>query len=374
MITSRDEREQLAEFNLLAGQRAKATTAYAAAITHLAAGAALLSEDSWDRRHELTFALELHRGECEFLTGALAEAEQRLAALSNRAANTVERATVACLRVDLYTTLDQSSRAIAVGLDYLRHLGIDWSPHPTEEEARHEYERIWSQLGGRAIEALIDLPLMSDAASLATLDVLTKLVAPAFYTDGNLLALITCRAANLSLERGNCDGSCFAYVLLGSFAGPRFGDYQAGYRFGRLGYDLVEGRGLRRFQARTYMDFGNVVLPWTKHVRAGRDLVRRAFEAATKVGDVTYAAFCGSQLATNLLAAGDPLDDAQSQAENGLAFAQKARFGSVIDRMTAQLGLIRTLRGLTPTFGSFDDEQLDELRIERHFSENPDLA
>ena len=87
--------------------------------------------------------------------------------------------TVACLRVDLYTTLDQSSRAIAVGLDYLRHLGIDWSPHPTEEEARREYERIWSQLGSRTIEELIDLPLMSDPASLATLDVLTKLGPPA---------------------------------------------------------------------------------------------------------------------------------------------------------------------------------------------------
>ncbi|MEA3134189.1 MAG: hypothetical protein QOG17_2035, partial [Gammaproteobacteria bacterium] len=374
LITSPDEREQLAEFNLIAGRRAKATTAYASALAYLSAGAALLREDSWERRHELTFALELNRAECEFLTGALVEAEQRLAALPNRAANTVERATIACLRADLYTTLDQSSRAIAVGLDYLRHLGIDWSPHPTEEEPRHEYERIWSQLGGRAIETLIDLPLMSDAASLATLDVLTKLVAPAFYTDGSLLALIACRAVNLSLERGNCDGSCFAYVLLGSFAGPRFGDYQSGYRFGRLGYDLVEGRGLKRFQARTYMDFGNVVLPWTKHVRDGQDLVRRAFEAANKVGDVTYAAFCGSQLATNLLAAGDPLEDAQIQAENGLAFAQKARFGSVIDRMTAQLGLIRTLRGLTPTFGCFDDEQLDELWIERHFSENPDLA
>src|SRR5206468_1978141 len=38
------------------------------------------------------------------------------------------------------------------------------------------------------------------------------------------------------------------------------------------------------------------------------------------------------------------------------------------------LGLIRTLRGLTPTFGSFDDKQFDEARIERRFSENPDLA
>src|ERR1700722_7854301 len=55
LVPSRDDREQLAEFNLLAGQRTKSTTAYAAAITYLAAGAALLSEDSWDRRHELTF-------------------------------------------------------------------------------------------------------------------------------------------------------------------------------------------------------------------------------------------------------------------------------------------------------------------------------
>jgi PAS domain S-box-containing protein len=375
LITSRDEREQLAELNLLAGQRAKTTTAYASALTYLTAGEALLPEDSWERRHELTFTLELQRAECEFLTGALAEAEQRLAALSTRAANTVERATVACLRVDLYTTLDQSSRAIAVGLDYLRHLGIDWSPHPTNEEARCEYERIWSQLGSRTIESLIELPLMSDPASLATLDVLIKIGAPAVYTDANLLALVVCRAVNLSLEHGNCDASCSAYVWLSLVAGPRFGDYRtAVYRFGQLGYDLVEGRGLTRFQARTYMEFGYGVVPWTRHVRAGRDVVRRAFEAANKIGDLTYAAYCGDQLNTNLLAAGDPLAEAEREAEEGLAFAQKMRFGLVIDAITTQLGLIRTLRGLTPTFGSFDDKQFDEPRIERRFSENPDLA
>ena len=375
LITSRDEREEFAELNLLAGRRAKDTTAYASALTYLAAGEALLPEDSWERRHKLTFALALHRGECEYLTGALAEAEQRLAALSSRAANTVERARVTCLRADLYTALDQSSRAIAVGLDYLQQLGIDWSPHPTEQEARREYERIWSQLGGRTIESLIELPLMSDPASLATMDVLAKIVPPAFYTDASLLALITCRAVNLSLERGNCDASCSAYEWLTMLAGPHFGDYRSAvYRFGQLGYDLVEGRGLTRFQARTYMDFGGSVLPWTRHVRAGRDLVRRAFEAANKVGDLNYAAYCGNQLNTNFLAAGDPLDEAEREAEHGLAFAQKMRFGLVIDMITSQLGLIRTLRGLTSTFGCFDDEQFDEARIERRFSENPDLA
>jgi hypothetical protein len=286
----------------------------------------------------------------------------------------VELATVACLRIDVHTTLDQTDRAVAVCLDYLRHLGVEWSPHPSEEEARREYERIWSQLGSRAIEELIELPLMSDPTSLATMDVLTKVFPPALFTDANLFSLAICRAVNLSLEQGNSDGSCPAYVSLSLIAGPYFGDYKAGFRFGRLGYELVEKRGLKRFQARTYMLFGSQIMPWTKHVRAGRDLVRRAFEIANKIGDLTFAAYSCSNLNSNLLAAGDPLMEVQREAENGLEFAQKARFGLVIDIITPQLGLIRTLRGLTPKFGSFDDGQFDELEFERHLGSQPVLA
>jgi PAS domain S-box-containing protein len=374
LITAPEERDQVAELNLIAGKRAKVSTAYASALKYLVAGAALLPEDTWERRHELIFQLELHRAECEFLSGALADAEQRLEALSARAASAVEQATVASLRVDLYTALDQSDRAVGVCLDYLRHLGIDWSPHPTEEEVRREYERIWSQLGSRAIEQLVDLPLMSDPASLATLDVLTKVVPPALFTDSNLLSLVICRAANLSLERGNSDGSCFAYVWLGVIAGPHFGNYKAGFRFGRLGYDLVEQRGLNRFETRTRMCFGNLVVPWTKHVRVGRDLLRRAFEAANKAGDLTFAAYSCQALNRNLLAAGDSLVEVEREAENGLNFAQKMRFGLVIDVVRSQLRLIRTLRGLTLKFGSFDEEGFDELAFERHLASETGLA
>jgi PAS domain S-box-containing protein len=374
LITSRHEREQVAELNLLAGKRAKASTAYASALTYLVTGAALLPGDSWERRHELAFELELLRAECEFLTGAMAAADERLNGLSTRAADTVERASVACLHVDLYTTLAQSSRAIDVGLDYLKHLGIEWSPRPTDEDVRREYERIWSELGSRMIEDLIELPLMRDPSSLATMDVLTKLGPSSLQTDANLFSLVICRAVNLSLDSGNCDGSCFAYVRLGMVAGSRFGDYQAAHRFGRLGHDLVERHGLKRFQARTYMCFGCFILPWTRHVRTGRDLLRRALQTANEMGDLTYVAYSGDHLTTNLLAAGDPLVDMQREAEKGLAFAQKARFGLVIAIAATQLGLIRTLRGLTPTFGSFDDGQFDELRIERRFTRNPDLA
>ena len=374
LITSQAEREELASLNMIAGKRAKVSTDYAAALNYLTEGAALFAEDRWERLHELAFALEINRAECEFLTGELSAAEQRLATLSTRTADTVESASVACLRVDVDTTLGQMGRAIAVGLNYLHHVGIEWQEHPTEEEARREYERIWSHPGSRTTEELIDLPLMSDPASRATIDLLTRLVPPTRFTDANLFCVSVCRAVNLSLEYGNCDASCYAYVTLGLIAGPLFGDYTAGFRFGQAAYELVEQRGLIRFQQQVYMIFGNMVLPWSKHIRGGREMLRRAFEVANGRGDLTFAAYTCDNLSENLLMAGDPLVEMQREAETGLAFVQKARFEFVADTIIGHLGLIHTLRGLTREFGCFDDGQLNELQFERHLSSKPELA
>ena len=130
--------------------------------------------DAWERRRELTFALELQRAECEFLTGALAEAEARLAELTSRAASLPDLATVTRLRVDLFMTLGRSDRAVAAGLDYLRRVGIVWPVHPTKNEVGQEYARISEQLGERPIEALLDLPRMTDPVACGTMDVLRR--------------------------------------------------------------------------------------------------------------------------------------------------------------------------------------------------------
>ncbi|MCU1258120.1 MAG: histidine kinase [Bryobacterales bacterium] len=373
LISSREEREELAGLNLIAGQRAKLSAAYASALTYLAAGAELLPEDGWDRRHDLAFALELNRAECEYMTAQLGPAEERLTALAARAATLVERAAVAALRVDLYTTIDESDRAITVGLEYLRQLGVNWSAHPSNEEVRREYEEIWSQLGTRAIEDLIELPILNDPASLATLDILTKLATPGFILDRNLHALANCRTVNLSLELGNCDASCPAYVSVAIIAGARFGDYQAGYRFGRLGCELAEQRGWKRFQPRTNSFFGALVMPCTRPFKSSRDLLCRAIEDANRIGDVVFAIGIRPTLCANMLAAGDHLVDVEREAERGLEFAEKARFGQVVGTIAAQLGLVRTLRGLTRQFGRFDDEQFEELAAERRFASNPSL-
>jgi PAS domain S-box-containing protein len=374
LISSGKERERLAELNLIGGRRAKSSTAYSSALTYLTAGAAMLSEDAWERRHDLAFALELHRAECEFLTGALAEAEARLAELADRAVTPSELGMLTRLRVDLFMTLGRSDRAIAVGLECLRRFGVSWSAHPTKKEVEDEYALLWRQLGDRPIEGLLDLPRMVDPVACATMDVVASLVTPALWTDRNLRRLVIGRMGNLSLEHGNGDASSYAYTAVGNVLGLYFGNYEAGFRFGELGLDLVGRPGMDRWKARVYLAFGNLAKPSVRHARTGCQLARSAFETAQQVGDLTYAGISCNNLVTQLLAIGAPLAEVHDEAKAGLEFARRARFGVVVSLITAQLGLIRTLRGLTPDFGCFNDDDFEENQFEQQLGDQPRLG
>src|SRR5258707_11338838 len=143
---------------------------------------------------------------------------------SDLARTTVDSAAVTRVRINLYTNLDHSDSAVEVGLEYLRRIDDRWSPHPTAQDVGQEYDRLWQRLGSASIEALLDLPLMTDPDRCATMDVLTVLTSPALFTNENLFRLIVGRMAILSLEHGNSDGSSLAYAWLGGVLGTYFGD------------------------------------------------------------------------------------------------------------------------------------------------------
>ncbi len=371
----RDEKAQVATIQLRAGRKAKASTAYTSACVYLVAGMALLDESDWGSHYDLMFGLWFERAECEYLTGQLASAEARLSLLSTRARTIVDSAAVTCVRLNLYTTLDHSDRAVEVGLDYLRRVDDGrWPMRATAEDVRRAYDRLLQRLGSGSIELLVDLPLMTDPDRRATMDVLTVLTSPALFTDLNFFRLVVCRMAALSLEHGNSDGSCLAYVWLGSVLGMYFGDYQAGFRFGKLGLDLVEKRGLDRFRARVYLVFAVHVAHWTQPLATSRAFLRRAFEAAQEAGDLSYAAYSCIDLTAHLFASGAPLDQVEREAEIGIKFAQDVGFGLADNNLTVQFRLVRMLRGLTLDFGSFNDATFDESRLVQRFENNRELS
>src|SRR5262249_19639575 len=141
-----------------------------------------------------------------------------------------------------------------------------------------------------------------------------------------------------------------------------------GFRFAKIGYDLVHEHRSPRYRANVYLLYGGLSAPWSTHLKNGRALVRRAFEIAIRIGAFTLAGYCCNTLHTHLLAASDPLAEVQREAEEGLEFAASIGLGLAIDCIGAQLGLTRTLRGATPTFGALSGEGFDELQFERRLA------
>ncbi|QYD72811.1 AAA family ATPase [Paraburkholderia edwinii] len=377
-IDTQEEREQVAQLNLLATRRAKAASAYEAALRYCRAGRALLTHNEWQQCYRLTFGLELCAAECEYLIGEMAAADTRLAMLSTRAQTMIDLAAVTCVRINLYTTLDQSDSAVEVGLAYLRKMGGHWSPHPAADVVLDTYRRLWQRLQASLSDALLDLPPMNDPERSATMDVLTVLTSPALFSDPNLFRLVVSEMAVLSLEHGNSDGSSLAYAWLGAVLGSYLGEYEAGYRYGRLGLDLVEKRGLDRFRARVYLVFAVHISHWMEPLPASRALLRRAFEAALEAGDLSYACYACADVSTNRIAAGDALADIEREVRLGLEFARKVRFGLINDILTGQLLLTRTLRGPAASEAADLDDTpeagFDAHSFEQRLNDTPQLA
>ncbi|MFC0401373.1 trifunctional serine/threonine-protein kinase/ATP-binding protein/sensor histidine kinase [Paraburkholderia rhizosphaerae] len=363
LITSVEEREELAELNLIAGKRAKASTAYASACKYLSFAMFLLGERRWDSRYELAFAIWFERAECEFLDGKLEEAERLITQLLARSVSRIDNASICRLRIDLYVMKSEYTNAVNCALECLRLFGIDMPLHPSAEEVQAEYAEVWKNLNGRSIESLVDLPLMTDPEMLAAMNVLSSLTAPAIFTNNELHRLHTCRMVRLTLQHGTSGAATHSYAGFGTMLGPHFRRYPEGYRFGKLACDLVEKHGFAEYKARMCLTMEMIVL-WNEPIATALDYIREAFRVATETSDLARACYSCNHTVTDRLTRGDPLDEVREETERGLDFVRKGKFRDVEDILVSQQRFIRTMRGETTTFSTFSDQAFDEAAFE----------
>jgi predicted ATPase len=122
---------------------------------------------------------------------------------------------------------------------------------------------VWQTLNGRPIESLIELPMMTDPELLAAMQVLSTLIAPAYFTDFHLYYLLACRMVNVSIQHGMSGASAHGCACLGTILGPIFHRYHEGYHFTRLACDLVDKQGFIAYHAKVHYAMGTVAF-WTQ--------------------------------------------------------------------------------------------------------------
>jgi PAS domain S-box-containing protein len=368
LLVESDEKARVAALDLRAARRAKASAAYASACVYLTAGMALVEDGDWASHYPLMFSLSLESIECAFLTGDFAQAEQLIAQLLQRAMSKIDVAAVYERKALLHIVKSENAQAVDHALTCLRLFDIEIPAHPTQQQVEVEYEMVWRNLGEQPIESLLDLPLMTDPELQTAMRLLSILLEAAYITDAHLFCLLLCRMVNLSVHHGTSGDFAQACGFLGFTLGPVFHRYRDGYRFAKLGYNLVEKHSLVAYRAILEHSMGRVCV-WTEPIADSIEFHRAAVRSAIDTGNLTFACYSTSHINTMMLLRNDPLDIVWRESERGRDFVQKTRFRDIEDIIVSQQRLIAMLQGRTAHLATFSDAQFDEAAFEAQLTD-----
>ncbi|WP_239470281.1 sensor histidine kinase [Archangium violaceum] len=363
MVTEPGERTRIAELNLRAARKAKASAAYRIATSYLATGMEMLDRDSWEHQYRLTYESFLERAHCEFLSGNSDEAGRLFPVLLRHARTRVDKAAVICIQINTHLTRGELRECIETALAGLRMFGIEMSPNPSASEVEQVYRSVWNHLGNRPIEELLAQPPMTDPDVQAAMNILTNLRVPAFSSDLHLLSLSLCHAMLLSLRHGNAATSPPNYAWFGMVLCHAYHRYEEGYRFARLALELSGRSELIAYKAKMYSCLG-VVSFWSRPIDTGLEFLRTAIRVGEEDGDVLASCYAWHHIVSQMFVRGDTLADVHRESGRGLDFIQRARFQDALDTTLIVDRLVQALRGETRHLSSFDDERFSEAELE----------
>ncbi|NET56254.1 MAG: AAA family ATPase, partial [Symploca sp. SIO2E6] len=322
LLNSPQEKEELAKLNLLAGQKAKMATAYAAAIKYLQTGRKLLVADSWQTNYELTLNLLVEEVEAQYLSTNLEEVEILSEIVLQRAATLQDKVKVYEIKLQAYTAQNQPLKAVKLVLDILGLMGISFPQQPTREQIQQELEATQAKLAGKKIEDLINLPEMTNPDYLAAMVIMNRVFAALVIAAPQLMPLVICKMVNLSLQQGNTAISAPAYATYGLILCGVVEDIDGGYQWGQLALKLSEYTTScslfsdpfcvdhTAIRAKTLTRLMAGVQHWHEPLKANLNLALEAYQLALETGDFedaamaaqiyAYHAYFGAQELTQL--------------------------------------------------------------------------
>ena len=359
IITDPEERLELVQLNLDAGQRARTTAAYETAMELLRAGEELLPDDAWAKHYTLTMNLSTELQQCAYLTARLNEAEERMDTMLKYADSDFKQAEFLATRTRQYATLGKMEASIHSAIRGLVLLGVNVSHAPTQEDITNERRSIDATLLNREIMDLVDAPTATDQNTLIANRLLMEIFPAAFLSgSGNLFQYLVLKAVNLSLRNGNSPESAFAYAAFGMLLCGELDEQGLGYKFGKLGLAINERLDDIELQTRVIYVYAMFIHHWSEHWTSLTPWFRKGIKSGYQSGDLLYLAYSAQDCVI-----WDPTLDLMTQltqhTEN-LEIVRETGYQDSIDSATLYLQLLNNFLGWTSSAESLTNQSFNE--------------
>ncbi len=285
------KRHELAQLNLRAGQKAKASAAYQPAFNYLKAGLELLAESSWQTDYELTVSLYVEAAEAAYLCGEFAVMQQWADIVLHRANNLMDKVKVYEVKIQANKSQNQAIEAINTALQVLKLLGIKFPKKPSKFHGLQAL--IYSKLlfVGKQPQDLLNLPPMSDRNIQAAMRILSNIAAAAYVAFPTLSPLLGFKQFELSVKYGNTSESPHAYAIYATFLTALMADFEMSHQLGEVSLRLLDQLNDKKNKAKTIYIVNCFLMPCKAHIRQTLNPLLETYAIGLETGDLQYGPY-----------------------------------------------------------------------------------
>ncbi|MEG4115553.1 MULTISPECIES: AAA family ATPase [unclassified Microcoleus] len=367
LLTDPEEQERLSQLNLLAGRKAKTSTAYTVACEYITTGMELLREDCWNIQYELCFALHKERVEVEYLNGNIEASQIWIDRTIERTRTALDKAEIYNLAIIQYTLRAEYPEAIAAGMKALSLFGIDITDEDFEVVRDREIATAQAILESRGIASLSDLPMMTDPEKKMATKLAIAMGPPTYRSHQRLWSVICAKAVNLCLEYGNTPEIGYIYPAYGGLSGYALNNYQNTGELIDLTLQLMPKFNDSSAESVAYLMIGSSLRHWSHPLRLASQDYQKSYQIGWESSNLQYAAYAFGHNMYCRFYQGVELKELEGEINQSLAFSKQQKNQWSIDILTGGQMLVAKLRGTKTWSKSIENEYLQRCRKHKNW-------
>ncbi|MBS4202371.1 AAA family ATPase [Bacillus sp. FJAT-49732] len=321
------ERLQLAEWNCMAGEKAKQGAAFKASLSFFKIGKELLGVKAWELHNKLTARLTIGLGEAEYLDNQFDNAEERFDEALSKVLTKQEQLQIYQLKIALYTHLHRVEEAIDCGLKGLHLFGWHINKTPGKLTVAKEFLKTKMYLSRKKATDLKNLPPILDEDKRLILRTFINMNASSYHVDQNLAALLMLKAINFTLKYGTTDVSALVYNNYSLILSSGFHQYNNSYEFGRLALYEAENSQNSHLLGRVYFVYGSFVNHWKNHIMYSQQYLEHSQKHCIESGNAHLAGAGSSFICMISFLKGHRLAETLNTIEEQLNFSKQIQYG-----------------------------------------------
>ena len=364
--------EQLANFNFIAGERAKIIADFENAMKYTKIGIHNLKQLKLDDHLKIYIKLLLQQYELSFLIKDYKDDGSYEGALKKVKLSPYEEAHFHRIKVNGLLSQGEIDQAIKTGLNFLDKKGMKFKRNPSKIDIVLAAISTSRSYNKKKIHELINLPIIEDPFTLELFEIVQLVNNAAYFSNQNLWVLMNIQTAKMHTKMGLCPMAGLTFNAYGAILIISTNDTDSGIAFGKLSIDIFNKFKTQRDLNKALFGYHVLISWWEIHARDSFKGVEDALDLSLAAGDFIFVGHCCNVLSGGYITCGNSVEDCMRNTKRLDKLLAIAKDYTNMSANRIHAGYFEALTDLEYATKVIND-RLDGLEIMKPNEDDPDI-